>query len=131
MPQSTVSACLASSERVSRPSHGVIVSTWYMPGLNALVPQWLEDWMYPIDKTNLDRARVSHSSLGGWSRFGWCRVTGPCCSPGGCFQPLCAASILWRFFCLGVFLSIAAHFAMVEINQGVGMQIAMSLQELP
>jgi hypothetical protein len=32
-----------------------------------------------------------------------------------------------EIFCLGVFLSFAAHFAMVEINQGVGMQIATSL----
>jgi len=32
-----------------------------------------------------------------------------------------------EIFCLGVFLSFAAHFAMVEINQGVAMQIGMSL----
>jgi hypothetical protein len=32
-----------------------------------------------------------------------------------------------EIFCLGVFLSFAAHFAMVEIDQGIGMQIALSL----
>jgi hypothetical protein len=32
-----------------------------------------------------------------------------------------------EIFCLGVFLSFAAHFLMVEINQGILMQIAMSL----
>src|SRR5262249_52275438 len=38
----------------------LIVLTWNIPGLNALVPQWLEDWMYPIDKTNLDVLRFLH-----------------------------------------------------------------------
>jgi hypothetical protein len=32
-----------------------------------------------------------------------------------------------EIFCLGVFLSFAGHFAMVEINEGVGMQVAVSL----
>ena len=32
-----------------------------------------------------------------------------------------------EIFCLGVFLSFAAHFAMVEINEGIGMQVAASV----
>jgi hypothetical protein len=32
-----------------------------------------------------------------------------------------------EIFCLGVFLSFAGHFAMVEINEGVAMQVGVSL----
>ncbi len=104
-----------------------IVSTWYMPVLNALVPQWLEDWMYPIDKTNLDVLRFLHFLSmavltvrlvpSNWSllRSRWL------------FPAIVCGQHSLEIFCLGVFLSFAAHFAMVEINQGVGMQIAMSL----
>jgi hypothetical protein len=104
-----------------------IVLTWYIPGLDALVPRRLEEWMYPIDKTNLGVLRIVHFlSLAvltvrlvprDWPglRSLWLRPA-----------ILCGQHSL-EIFCLGVFLSFAAHFAMVEINQGVGMQIATSL----
>ncbi len=40
----------------------VITLTWYVPFLehSVPVPKWLEDWMYPIDKTNLDVLRFAH-----------------------------------------------------------------------
>ena len=34
--------------------------TWYFPRLSFLVPRWLGEWMYPIDKTNLDVLRFAH-----------------------------------------------------------------------
>src|ERR1700712_1810927 len=37
-----------------------ITLTWYVPGLEHIVPTWLQDWMYPIDKTNLDVLRFTH-----------------------------------------------------------------------
>ncbi len=37
-----------------------IVLTWYFPPFGHLVPKWLSDWMYPIDKTNLDVLRFVH-----------------------------------------------------------------------
>jgi hypothetical protein len=37
-----------------------IAMTWYVPGLDRLVPRSLEEWMYPIDKTNLDVLRFIH-----------------------------------------------------------------------
>ena len=38
-----------------------VTMTWYFPALGFLVPHWLGEWMYPIDKTNLDvlRLRIS------------------------------------------------------------------------
>ncbi len=38
----------------------VIALTWYVPGLAGIVPHWLEEVIYPIDKTNLDVLRFAH-----------------------------------------------------------------------
>lgn len=104
-----------------------VVLTWYVPGLETLVPTWLQDLMYPIDKTNLSPLRIMHFlSLAVLTmrlvprgapalRSAWLRPA-----------VLCGQHSL-EIFCLGVFLSFAAHFAMVEIDPGVGMQIASSL----
>jgi hypothetical protein len=105
----------------------VVVLTWYVPGLEPLVPRWLAELMYPIDKTNLGLLRFIHflclavltvrSVPRDWPglRSSWLRPA-----------ILCGQHSL-EIFCLGVFLSFAAHFAMVEIDPGVGMQIALSL----
>src|SRR5882762_4422312 len=37
----------------------VIALSWYLPE-QAIVPHWLEDLIYPIDKTNLDVLRFAH-----------------------------------------------------------------------
>ena len=37
-----------------------VTMTWYFPRLSFLVPHWLGEWMYPIDKTNLDVLRFAH-----------------------------------------------------------------------
>jgi hypothetical protein len=104
-----------------------IVSTWYMPVLNALVPQWLEDWMYPIDKTNLDVLRFLHFLSLAVLTVRLVPRDWPLLQSRWLFPAIVCGQHSLEIFCLGVFLSFAAHFAMVEINQGVGMQIAMSL----
>jgi hypothetical protein len=104
-----------------------IVLTWYMPGLNALVPQWLEDWMYPIDKTNLDVLRFLHFLSLAVITVRLVPRDWPLLQSRWFFPAVVCGQHSLEIFCLGVFLSFAAHFAMVEINQGVGMQIAMSV----
>jgi len=101
--------------------------TWYIPGFDRLVPGWLDDWMYPIDKTNLDVLRFAHFLAlavltvrlvpAGWSGLesAWLRPA-----------ILCGQHSL-EIFCLGVFLSFAAHFVLVEINEGIVIQVAASL----
>ena len=37
-----------------------VTLTWYFPQLGHLLPRWLEQWMYPIDKTDLDVLRFVH-----------------------------------------------------------------------
>ena len=38
----------------------VIAMTWYLPRLTHFMPHWLEELIYPIDKTNLDVLRFAH-----------------------------------------------------------------------
>src|ERR1700709_798249 len=37
-----------------------VTLTWYLPQLNHLMPRWLEQWMYPINKTDLDVLPFGH-----------------------------------------------------------------------
>jgi hypothetical protein len=103
----------------------VIVTSWYVPALHRHVPRWL-DFMYPIDKTNLHALRFAHfialaivavrflpADLSGWKS--------PLLRP----ITICGEHSL-EIFCLGVFLSFTAHFILVEISGGIGMQILLS-----
>src|SRR5437660_11473512 len=103
-----------------------ITLTWYVPGMGQYVPHWLEELIYPIDKVNLDVLRFAHflalavvtvrfvsrDWAGLKSRWAWPAV-------------VCGQHSL-EIFCLGVFLSFAAHFAMVEISGAVWMQLLVS-----
>jgi hypothetical protein len=103
-----------------------IAMTWYFAGIASYVPKWLSDWMYPIDKTNLDVLRFAHFlALAVLTvRFvprGWAGLTSPLLKPA----ILCGQNSL-EIFCLGVFLSFASHFAMVEVSDSVAMQVLVS-----
>ena len=37
----------------------LIVMTWYFPRYAVLIPKWVQDWMYPIDKNNMDVLRFA------------------------------------------------------------------------
>ena len=104
-----------------------IVLTWYIPGLDALVPRWLEDRMYPIDKTNLGVLRFAHFLSLAVLTVRLVPRDSPKLRSLWLRPAILSGQHSLEIFCLGVFLSFAAHFAMVEINQGVIMQIATSL----
>jgi hypothetical protein len=103
-----------------------IVMTWYFPRYDHYVPQWLADWMYPIDKTNLDVLRFAHflalaALTVRFVPYDW---------PGlkfYLFRPaiLCGQHSL-EIFCAGVFLAFAAHFVLVEVSDDFLMQIVVS-----
>ncbi len=104
-----------------------IVMTWHLPGYGRYVPRWLAEWMYPIDKTNLDVLRFAHFlALAALTvRFvprDWPGLHSILLRPA----VICGQHSL-EIFCLGVFLAFAAHFAMIELWDGVAMQILMSI----
>ena len=105
-----------------------VTMTWYFPRLSFLIPRWLGEWMYPIDKTNLDVLRFAHFlALAALTvRFiprGWPVLQSRWLKPA----VICGQHSL-EIFCLGVFLAFAAHFLMTEYFGGSSiMQVMMSM----
>ena len=78
----------------------------------------MTEWMYPIDKVNLDVLRFAHFlALAAvtvyFVKADWPGLKSPWFKPA----ILCGQHSL-EIFCLGVFLAFAAHFVMVEIYGG-------------
>jgi hypothetical protein len=104
----------------------MVVMTWYFSRLSFLVPRIVADIIYPIDKTSLDVLRILHFlSLAVLTvrlvPFGW---------PGlksRVFRPLivCGQHSL-EIFCVGIFLSFAAHFILTEISGRLLAQVLCS-----
>ncbi len=104
-----------------------IAMTWYFPRFGALVPKFVGELIYPIDKTNLDVLRILHFlSLAvitiyfvpvDW-RYLRSRV----------FKPaiVCGQHSL-EVFCLGVFLSFAGHFVFMEVSNRLPMHVLVSV----
>ena len=95
-----------------------ITLTWYIEPLGRFVPVWLSDWMYPIDKTNLDVLRFAHflALAAVTVRFvprDWPALKSPFLAPA----ILCGQHSL-EIFCLGVFLAFAGQFIISEWSGG-------------
>jgi hypothetical protein len=104
----------------------VVVMSWHVPSLDALLPKRLLALLYPIDKTDLDPLRLIHflaaaylvvlAVPAGRAFLSW-RVVAPIVR--------CGQHSL-EIFCLGVFLSFTAHAVLAEISPGLAAQVAVS-----
>jgi hypothetical protein len=104
-----------------------VTLTWYWPQLNYLMPRRLEQWMYPINKTDLDVLRFAHFlALAAITvRFlprEWPGLKSLWLRP----LILCGQHSL-EIFCLGVFLAFAGHFVLAEISGGAGLHFIISI----
>jgi hypothetical protein len=104
-----------------------IVVTWHFPRFEHLLPGWLFDRIYPIEKTNLDVLRLAHFLALAVlvARFvpkDWSALQSPALRPA----ILCGQHSL-EIFCLGIFLSFAGHFVLTEISGRVAMQVLVSM----
>jgi hypothetical protein len=104
-----------------------ITLTWYIEPLGHLVPNWLSEWMYPIDKTNLDVLRFAHflALATVTVRFvprDWPGLKSPILQPA----IRCGQHSL-EIFCLGVFLAFAGQFVIGQYSGGPLVQVAISL----
>jgi hypothetical protein len=93
--------------------------------LEALVP--LAELLYPLDKSNLDPLRLLHffalAILAVWLvPRDWRGLTTPVMR--GAIR--CGENSL-AIYCLGVLLALASQIALVDISDGLAMQIALSL----
>ena len=91
------------------------------------MPRRLEQWMYPIDKTDLDVLRFAHflALAAVTVRFlpkDWPGLKSPWLRP----LILCGQHSL-EIFCLGVFLAFAGHFVLAEVSGGAAMHFVISI----
>ena len=98
-----------------------VTLTWHFPQIGHLLPRAVEQWMYPISKTDLDVLRFAHflALAAVTVRLlprGWPGLTSPWLRP----LVLCGQHSL-EIFCLGVFLAFAGHFLLVEWSGGAVM----------
>ncbi|HKD26889.1 MAG TPA: OpgC domain-containing protein, partial [Xanthobacteraceae bacterium] len=104
----------------------VISLTWYLPGMSQYVPHWLEEVIYPIDKVNLDVLRFAHFLALAVLTVRFVPRDWPFLKSWWAWPPIVCGQHSLEIFCLGVFLSFAAHFAMVEVSGAVWMQFLVS-----
>ena len=105
----------------------VIALSWSIKPPEALVPQTMAKLLYPVDKSDLDPLRVLHffalAILAVWLvPRNWRGLTTPVMR--GAIR--CGENSL-AIYCLGVLLTLASHIALVDISDGLPMQIALSL----
>jgi hypothetical protein len=103
-----------------------VALTWSVPQLGRL-PRIVEQWMYPIDKTDLDVLRFAHFlALAAITvRFlprDWPGLKSPWLRP----LILCGQHSL-EIFCLGVFLAFAGHFVLAEVSGTAAMHLLVSI----
>ncbi|UGV24791.1 OpgC domain-containing protein [Rhodopseudomonas boonkerdii] len=104
-----------------------VTLTWHIPQIHHLLPKLLEQWMYPINKPDLDVLRFAHFlALAALTvRFlpkDWPALKSIWLRP----MVLCGQHSL-EIFCIGVFLAFAGQFFLGEIAGGAIMHGLVSL----
>ena len=104
-----------------------VTLTWYIPQFHHWLPREIEQWMYPINKTDLDVLRFAHflALATVTVRFlprHWAGLKSPWLRP----LILCGQHSL-EIFCIGVFLAFAGHFVLAEVSGGAGMHFVISV----
>ena len=105
-----------------------IALTWSVPGLSRYVhlPGWLEDLIYPIDKTNLDVLRFAHFLALAAVTVRFVPRNWPLLNSRALYPAILCGQHSLEIFCLGVFLAFAGHFVMVEVSGEIWMQFLIS-----
>jgi hypothetical protein len=104
-----------------------VAMTWGFPQLDHVLPAWLERWIYPIDKPDLDILRFLHflALATVTLRFAtkdWPVLKSPWLRP----MILCGQHSL-VIFCLGVFLAFGGYFVLTEISAGLGLHFLAAM----
>jgi len=105
----------------------VIALSWRIKPLEVLIPPVLAKFVYPLEKSNLDPLRLLHflaiAVLAAWLvPRNWRGLTTPVMR--GAIR--CGQNSL-PIYCLGVLLTFASHVVLLDISDGLAMQIALSL----
>jgi len=105
----------------------LIVMSWHIAFLDAMVPKWMIKLIYPIDKTDLDMLRFTHflalaTIVSRYVPRNWAALKSKWLRP----LILCGQHSL-PLFCFGVFLSFAAHWILTQYTKGVWEQLVVSI----
>ena len=105
----------------------IITLSWSIKLLEPLVPQTLTNLLFPMDKSNLSPLRLLHffalAILAVWFvPHDWRGLTTPVMRGAIC----CGQNSL-PIYWLGVLLALASHVMLLDISDGLAMQIALSL----
>jgi hypothetical protein len=104
----------------------IIALSWRITPLESLVPRTLTSLLLPLDKSNLSPLRLLH--------FIALAILAVWCVPHnwrGLMTPLmrgamrCGQNSL-PIYCLGVLLALASQMALLDVSNGLAMQIALS-----
>jgi hypothetical protein len=104
----------------------IVALSWSFKPLEALVPQFLARFMYPIDKSDLDPLRLLHFLaiailVARFAPSGWQGLTGPILRSA----VRCGENSL-EIYCIGVLLSLVAHLILSRIGEAATAQAAVS-----
>ena len=101
--------------------------TWYLPQLTFLMPRSLEQWMYPINKTDLDVLRFVHFLALAAITVRFLPRTWPGLKSRWLRPLILCGQHSLEIFCLGVFLAFGGHFILDEFAGGAILHAVVSI----
>lgn len=104
-----------------------VTLTWHVPRLNVFMPRWLESWMYPINKTDLDVLRFIHFLALAAITVHFIPENWPGLKSRWLRPVIRCGQHSLEIFCLGVFLAFAGHFVLAEVSGGAWMHFFVSV----
>jgi hypothetical protein len=105
----------------------LIVMSWHVPALDAMTPKWLIKIIYPIDKSDLDMFRLIHFLALAVLFVRYVPRDWPALRSNALRPLVLIGQNSLPMFCLGVFLSFAAHWFLVQIEGDIVAQILVSV----
>ena len=105
----------------------LIVMTWHLPFLDAMVPKWMIKVIYPIDKTDLDMLRLTHFLAVALLVARYFPRKAEILSSKWLRPMILCGQHSLPLFCFGVFLSFGAHWILVQHAQGGARALWMQL----
>ncbi len=100
---------------------------WNIAWIEPKVPRWLSNWIFSIDKTNLDPERFIHFVALAVVTVQFVRRDSPVLELPWLRPIIRCGQHSLEIFCLGEFLSFAGHFVIVETSGGYGIHIVISI----
>jgi hypothetical protein len=104
-----------------------VTLTWSYEPLKFIIPNWLDHWMYPIDKTDLDILRFAHFLALAAITVRFVPAGSPVLNSRWLRPMIMCGQHSLEIFALGVFLAFTGYFVLMETNAGIAVHILIGL----